>query len=43
MGQRKRKVEEIADSQDEDDSDQEFGWINGDDTSLLEGPADEDS
>ncbi|EAW11999.1 uncharacterized protein ACLA_007580 [Aspergillus clavatus NRRL 1] len=43
VGQRKRKVEEIADSQDEDDSDQEFGWINGDDTSLLEGPADEDS
>ncbi|KAL5356798.1 P-loop containing nucleoside triphosphate hydrolase protein [Aspergillus floccosus] len=34
--QRKRKVEEIADSQDED-SDGEFGWTEGDDAGLLEG------
>ncbi|EAU32890.1 conserved hypothetical protein [Aspergillus terreus NIH2624] len=35
--QRKRKVDEIADSQDEDDSDGEFGWTEGDDAGLLEG------
>ncbi|KAL5340390.1 P-loop containing nucleoside triphosphate hydrolase protein [Aspergillus crustosus] len=33
--QRKRKVDEIADSQDEDDSDAEYGWIDGD-AGLLE-------
>ncbi|KAL3471841.1 P-loop containing nucleoside triphosphate hydrolase protein [Aspergillus californicus] len=33
--QRKRKVEEIADSQDED-SDAEYGWIDGDDAGLHE-------
>ncbi|KAL4892425.1 P-loop containing nucleoside triphosphate hydrolase protein [Aspergillus ambiguus] len=33
--QRKRKVDEIADSQDED-SDGEFGWTEGDDEGLLE-------
>lgn len=33
---RKRKVDEIADSQDEDDSDGEFGWNEDDDTGLLE-------
>ncbi|KAL2812668.1 P-loop containing nucleoside triphosphate hydrolase protein [Aspergillus cavernicola] len=33
--QRKRKVDEIADSQDED-SDTEYGWIDGDDAGLLE-------
>lgn len=34
---RKRKVDEIADSQDEDESDEEFGWLEGDDSHLLEG------
>ncbi|GIJ91308.1 hypothetical protein Asppvi_010273 [Aspergillus pseudoviridinutans] len=38
---RKRKVDEIADSQDEDDSDDDFGWIDGDDAGLVEGPADD--
>ncbi|KAL4865381.1 hypothetical protein BDV12DRAFT_150510 [Aspergillus spectabilis] len=33
--QRKRKVDEIADSQDEDDSDTEYGWVDGD-TGLLQ-------
>lgn len=34
---RKRKVDEIADSQDEDeDSDEEYGWTVGDDADLLE-------
>lgn len=33
--QRKRKVDEIADSQDEDDSDAEYGWVD-DDAGLLE-------
>ncbi|KAI9037401.1 uncharacterized protein KD926_000364 [Aspergillus affinis] len=33
---RKRKVDEIADSQDEDDSDGEFGWNEDDDVGLLE-------
>ncbi|KAL4784079.1 P-loop containing nucleoside triphosphate hydrolase protein [Aspergillus varians] len=33
--QKKRKVEEIADSQDEDDSVTEYGWVD-DDASLLE-------
>lgn len=34
---RKRKADEIADSQDEDeDSDGEYGWIAGDDADLLE-------
>ncbi|KAF9895055.1 hypothetical protein FE257_004683 [Aspergillus nanangensis] len=37
FSQRKRKVDEIADSQDEDDSDGEFGWTEGDNASLLEG------
>ncbi|PKY04939.1 P-loop containing nucleoside triphosphate hydrolase protein [Aspergillus campestris IBT 28561] len=32
--QRKRKVDEVADSQDED-SDEEFGWVEGDDPGLL--------
>lgn len=37
--QRKRKVDEIADSQDEeDDSDGEYGWAEGDDADLLEKP-----
>ncbi|RHZ50802.1 uncharacterized protein CDV56_106339 [Aspergillus thermomutatus] len=40
-GGRKRKVEEIADSQDEDNSDEDFGWIDGDDAGLVEGPADD--
>ncbi|KKK24996.1 hypothetical protein AOCH_003124 [Aspergillus ochraceoroseus] len=35
-GQRKRKVDEISDSQDEGDSDAEYGWIDGDDAGLLE-------
>lgn len=35
-GQRKRKVDEIADSQDED-SDEEFGWVEGDDAGLSDG------
>ncbi|KAL2788397.1 P-loop containing nucleoside triphosphate hydrolase protein [Aspergillus keveii] len=34
--QRKRKVEEIADSQDEDDSDDEYGWVDGDNAGLDE-------
>ncbi|KAF7595283.1 hypothetical protein BBP40_006783 [Aspergillus hancockii] len=34
--QRKRKVDEIADSQDED-SDGEFGWVEGDDAGLSDG------
>ncbi|KAB8224992.1 P-loop containing nucleoside triphosphate hydrolase protein [Aspergillus novoparasiticus] len=34
--QRKRKVDEIADSQDED-SDEEFGWVDGDDAGLSDG------
>ncbi|KAE8137890.1 P-loop containing nucleoside triphosphate hydrolase protein [Aspergillus pseudotamarii] len=33
--QRKRKVDEIADSQDED-SDEEFGWVEGDDAGLSD-------
>ncbi|KAL4876655.1 P-loop containing nucleoside triphosphate hydrolase protein [Aspergillus karnatakaensis] len=33
--QRKRKVDEIADSQDEDDSDAEYGWVD-EDGGLLE-------
>lgn len=33
--QRKRKVDEIADSQDEDDSDAEYGWVD-EDAGLLE-------
>lgn len=34
--QRKRKVDEIADSQDEDEStDEEYGWVDGDDTDLF--------
>ncbi|KAB8266091.1 P-loop containing nucleoside triphosphate hydrolase protein [Aspergillus pseudonomiae] len=36
--QRKRKVDEIADSQDED-SDEEFGWVEGDDAGLSDGAA----
>ncbi|KAL4914105.1 P-loop containing nucleoside triphosphate hydrolase protein [Aspergillus aurantiobrunneus] len=32
--QRKRKVDEIADSQDEDDSDAEYGWVDDDAASL---------
>ncbi|KAA8646899.1 uncharacterized protein ATNIH1004_005574 [Aspergillus tanneri] len=32
---RKRKVDEVADSQDEDDSDGEFRWIEDDDAGLL--------
>ncbi|GAQ05853.1 hypothetical protein ALT_3174 [Aspergillus lentulus] len=39
-GRRKRKVDEIADSQDEADSDDDFGWVDGDDAGLVEGPAD---
>ncbi|OJJ41884.1 hypothetical protein ASPWEDRAFT_290969 [Aspergillus wentii DTO 134E9] len=39
--QRKRKVDEIADSQDED-SDEEFGWIEGDDADLLGGNSHKD-
>ncbi|PYI25629.1 P-loop containing nucleoside triphosphate hydrolase protein [Aspergillus indologenus CBS 114.80] len=37
--QRKRKAEEIADSQDEEDSEGEFGWIGGDevDAGSLDG------
>ncbi|KAL2867190.1 uncharacterized protein BJX67DRAFT_107494 [Aspergillus lucknowensis] len=34
--QRKRKVDEIADSQDEDDSDDDYGWLDGDDASDIE-------
>ncbi|KAL2811679.1 P-loop containing nucleoside triphosphate hydrolase protein [Aspergillus granulosus] len=34
--QRKRKVEEIADSQDEDDSDDDYGWADGDNAGLIE-------
>ncbi|KAJ0415746.1 P-loop containing nucleoside triphosphate hydrolase protein [Aspergillus carlsbadensis] len=34
--QRKRKVEEIADSQDEDDSDNDYGWVDGDNAGLDE-------
>lgn len=40
-GGRKRKVDEIADSQDEGDSDEDFGWVDGDDAGLVEGPADD--
>ncbi|GIK03909.1 hypothetical protein Aspvir_007984 [Aspergillus viridinutans] len=40
-GARKRKVDEIADSQDEDDSDDDFGWVDGDNAGLVEGPADD--
>ncbi|GFF57701.1 DNA repair protein rhp55 [Aspergillus udagawae] len=40
-GGRKRKVDEIADSQDEDDSDDDFGWVDGDDAGLVGGPADD--
>lgn len=36
--QRKRKADEIADSEDEGDSDGEYGWIEGDDAELLENP-----
>lgn len=38
--QRKRKIDEVADSQDEDedDSDGEYGWAQGDDADLLENP-----
>lgn len=35
---RKRKVDEIADSQDEDegmDSDEEYGWANDEDAGLI--------
>ncbi|KAE8375995.1 P-loop containing nucleoside triphosphate hydrolase protein [Aspergillus bertholletiae] len=34
--QRKRKVDEIADSQDED-SDEEFGWVEGNDAGFSDG------
>jgi hypothetical protein len=34
--QRKRKVEEIADSQDEDDSGDDYGWVDGDNAGLDE-------
>ena len=37
---RKRKADEIADSEDEDGSDGEYGWIEGDDAELLENPTD---
>ncbi|KAH3465951.1 hypothetical protein KXV78_008230 [Aspergillus fumigatus] len=40
-GGRKRKVDEVADSQDEGDSDEDFGWVDGDDAGLVEGPADD--
>lgn len=39
VSQRKRKIDEVADSQDEDeDSDGDYGWAEGDDA-LLENPA----
>ncbi|KAF4216988.1 hypothetical protein CNMCM6805_006541 [Aspergillus fumigatiaffinis] len=38
---RKRKLDEIADSQDEGDSGDDFGWVDGDDAGLVEGPADD--
>ncbi|RLL98447.1 hypothetical protein CFD26_104872 [Aspergillus turcosus] len=40
-GGRKRKVDEIADSQDEEGSDDDFGWVDGDDAGLVERPADD--
>lgn len=36
--QRKRKIDEVADSQDEDEStDEEYGWMDGDDAELIKG------